>query len=243
MSVRDDAIGGSYNLRARLLPALVVFLPLGLAVMAWVPVDLKLWGTLGSLGATLGVAALLQQWVRDLGRQKQLALFQQWGGKPSVCALSYRFSTLNRTTLSDCHARLREFSPGLKIPASEEEEARDFAGAMSVYESCNDVLLEKTRDTKRFALLFEENMNFGFRRNLLGVKPYGLSIAMTGVVACPARVLYLWWQIEPVEFMPVLCAAGCLALALIWAFLINPQWVRRAAEVYANRLVVSCLQL
>jgi hypothetical protein len=56
-----------------------------------------------------------------------------------------------------------------KAPTAEAE-AADPAGADAYYARCGDWLREHTRDRKRFKLIFEELVTYGFRRNLLGLK-------------------------------------------------------------------------
>lgn len=233
----------AYNLRARLFPAFLALVPVGLGVAAWVPVDYQLLGTLGGLGATLGFATLLQQIARDAGRRKEEGLFARWGGRPSVRMLDHAHSDINRQTLTRYHAKLRSMAPELKIPESLEEESARSADVLFAYESCNDILISKTRDKEKFALLAEENMNYGFRRNLWGLKPYGLVLAALGVAVAAARLIRDW--LHGAE--PTTAAVGCAAVSgfmfVVWVFVIKPDWVRTAATSYARRLIASCDQL
>lgn len=233
----------AYNLRARLFPAFLVLAPIGLGVAAWMAIDYQLLGTLGSLAATMGFATLLQQLARDAGKRKEAALFKLWGGPPSVRMLYYAHSPLNRQTLARCHAKLRELAPQLKIPASLEEETKNTADALLAYESCNDLLIGKTRDKEKFGLLFEENMNYGFRRNLWGLKPHGLVTSTLGTAAAVARLVIDWRG--SVEVSPVAIGAAAVSafLVLAWTVLITPAWVRDAADAYARRLLACCDQL
>ncbi len=233
----------SYNLRARLFPATLVLLPLGLGAAAWVPIDVQGLGTLGALAASVGLATLLQQFARDEGKRKEDGLYRLWAGKPSVRMLSYAHSGLNRRTLTRCHAQLRALAPDLAIPASLEDEAKNPTDASVVYEACSDFLVAKTRDKDKFSLLFEENMNYGFRRNLWGLKPYGIATVLVGLAAIGFRVASVWQSQAQVEAIQVGCAAASFVLLLVWCFVVKPGWVRRAAEAYAGRLVLCCDQL
>ena len=80
----------TYTRRARLYPALLVALPLGLATLAWFPEGLAGWGTLWGLVTWSGATALLAQVGRDKGRVKEPGLFEQWGGKPTTRMLRHR---------------------------------------------------------------------------------------------------------------------------------------------------------
>jgi hypothetical protein len=72
----------------------------------------------------------------------------------------------------------------LRIPSSREEEAADVALAEAAYASCTDTLRELSRDKPKYPLVFEENVNLGFRRNLWAMKPAAVVIAAGSAIAC-----------------------------------------------------------
>ena len=63
------------------------------------------------------------------------------------------------------------------LPTKEEEESSPVS-ADTKYKSAIGSLLEATRDTSKFPLVFAENANYGFRRNLWGLRPIGTPIAV-----------------------------------------------------------------
>ncbi len=236
LSVVED----TYNLRARIAPSIVVYLPIMFAVASWWPGDAKWPGLLAGVGISLAVGTLLSQLGRDLGKDKQKRLFLKWGGVPTTQLLSHRSSTLNPLTLVRCHDALRKLRPELRIPRTREEEAADLTAADAVYASCTDALRELSRDKTKYPLVFEENVNFGFRRNLWGMKPSAIVIAAASATACLAKV----WQ-EMLKSTAVPPAPACfgvvgLILLVIWCVRITPSWVRTAAFEYANRLIGIC---
>ncbi len=52
-----------------------------------------------------------------------------------------------------------------------------------VYDSATAYLRDTTRDRGRFPLVFQAMYDYGFRRNLWGLKPWGLTFALTGLGA------------------------------------------------------------
>ena len=62
--------------------------------------------------------------------------------------------------------------PALAL-ASPEEERTNPDEAEDGYESANSWLLAQTMDRERFRLQFAENINYGFRRNVLGPSGHG----------------------------------------------------------------------
>jgi hypothetical protein len=228
-----------YTYRARLLPSLLAFLPLAFAATVWFPGQEATWKVLGLIFVSSGLATLLSQFGRDLGKRKEAELFQRWGGVPTTRLLSHRFARFDALTLGRYHTKLRTLLPDVEIPDLASERANP-SGASEVYRSCTSFLLEKTRDQKTFPLVFAENVNYGFRRNLYGWKPIGLLLASLGIVSC---ALFASIHLRDEQSALIFAIAGLAVsamLLLLWLFVINPDWVRLAADTYAERLI-RCL--
>ena len=226
-----------YTRRARLSPALIVALPLGLTVLSWSPDGLKSWMTLWSLFVWTGGTALVAQLARDSGREKEKKLFELWGGKPTTQMLRIAGSE-NKMLAVRRHAILQKLFPDLHIP-SEGEEAADPASADDIYDLCVRSLLERTRDQKKFNLVFEENCNYGFRRNLLGMKRLGVAICLVGILSSIFGVVT---RIQTGTLIPAVsyAAIACiLCLLLFWIGRCSPNFVKITAYAYAERLLAS----
>lgn len=228
-----------YTVRARLLPALLVALPIGLAAMAWFPDGILGWKAVSGLLIWSGGTVLLAQIARDAGKRKELRLFQLWNGKPTTRMLRH-CDTPNAVSLARRHKKLKSLLKGIKLPTPEEE-AEDPCAADEVYEACGAFLREKTRDGKKFGLIFEENCNYGFRRNLWGMKPVGLTIALIAL-ASMATVPFFELSAWSGKRLGLMVTTAGLDLLLVfgWLFVFNPEWVRVAAEAYAERLLEAC---
>lgn len=99
------------------------------------------------------------------------------------------------------------------------------------------MLRERTRDTGRFRLVFAENMEYGFRRNALGLRPIALAIAAVGLMLSIA--LLIWGSGDQAARWTRWGIAGAISIAsiLYWSRIVTPGWVRRAADLYATRLL------
>jgi len=170
-----------YTMLARLQPALLVALPLAFLTLAWLPGGILDQGLLWGLIIAGGGTAFLAQLGRDLGRRKEPELFKEWGGAPTTRKLRHRDPENNKDVLARRHSKLQELLPNQHIPTEEEELANPEA-ADKAYEAAVAFLLEQTRDRKKFSLVFEENINYGFRRNLCGMKSIGITTAALGVL-------------------------------------------------------------
>jgi hypothetical protein len=161
-----------------------------------------------------------------------------WGGKPTTKLLSHRFSSLNSVTLKRYHDKLRDLLPDKKIPGPAEEMKNPIEAA-HVYESCALFLRENTRDPKKFPVVFAENANFGFRRNLWAWKRFGIISSSLGVLSSVLFALLRWNRGRSELVFDAAAATVSLILLLLWLFKFKPEWVRLVGEAYAERLVGS----
>jgi hypothetical protein len=193
-------------------------------------------GTLFGLASSLGFTFLLSQLVRDRGKAKEPILFRRWNGKPTTAMLRYRDPRLNDHTRIRYHMRLGSMLPEINLPTEEQEQA-DAALADSKYASCVDYLLAKTRDKEGFQLLFQENINYGFRRNLWAMKPVGIAIAVLSLGAL-AVITALEARTDSVPWFANATVIVITSLLLAWWLVrITPNWVKTIADAYAIRLL------
>lgn len=242
MASKEGSLFDAYSLKARLKPALLVIVPAGVTVIALSPGLLSSWGILSGLIVWCGGTLLLSQMGRDMGKTKEPLLFSLWGGKPSTRLLRHR-DTQNKTTLQRRHDKLKKLMPGIKMPTVQEESA-DPNSADGVYDSCIDYLRTMTRDVKKFPLVFEENCNYGFRRNLWGMKPIGIGLSTAGVIVSSTLIIVEYVvRGNEISSLVILSTAINLLFLLGWLFWFTPVWVKIPADAYAERLLEACENL
>jgi hypothetical protein len=225
-----------YVRRARLQPALIVSLPIGLAILAWSQDGLTLWAPLWGLLAWAGATSLLAQVARDSGKRKEPILFESWGGKPTTTLLRYAGSS-NSVLVTARHQGLQTAFPDLAIP-TEQDELANSKVSDDIYDVCVRRLLERTRNAKHFPLVFEENCNYGFRRNLWGMRSWAICVASVSALAsAPALKFVSYTRLT----LPLAVGSlGCIAcLLLFWLFVCDSAWVKIAADAFAERLLAS----
>ena len=166
----------AYTVRARIYPPLLALLPLIVFGIVWFGHNPELSPGLLSILVICGGTYLLSQLGRDAGKRKEAELFRKWGGMPSIRLLRYSQSE-NKTsrTALPC-SPLSTLLPKLKLP-EEKEETDNPARADEAYATACRYLRENTRNKHEFHVLHEENANYGFRRNLWGLKPVGIGVA------------------------------------------------------------------
>jgi hypothetical protein len=226
----------AYTRWARLYPALLTLLPLGVLLAAVLPAP-RWWATLAGLSTSCGTSVLLVQFGRGAGRRKEQQLFDTWGGKPTTVLLRHR-TTDNPIVLGRRHDRLAALV-GTPFPTADEE-AADPAGADLIYDAAVAVLRERTRDHEQFPIVFEELRNYGFRRNLWALRPLGLTIAtVTTVTAAGLLAADLRWDVRlDVTAITTAITVGLVTVAT-WIWLITSDWVRHQAHSYAEALLAA----
>lgn len=229
-----------YSRRARVFPMFIVLSPLATVVGAWTPGVLSLVTGLGGLAVTGVASFFLAQIARNAGKRREESLWRSWGGAPTVRKLRHRDKTFNRHLRARCHALLNEL--GEPCPTAEEESG-DPRAADERYVSCTKLLISRTRDSQHFGLVFKENINYGFWRNLWALKPVGLSLALLSLALCAARLWLSWEASGSIPEPPLIGGSIDVGLILCWIFWISPEAVRVPADAYADRLIEACLEL
>ena len=237
-----DRIIDRYSIQARLVPVLIVTLPVGLFVVACFPDDLAGWSLVWGIISWCGGTILLAQLGRDMGARKENSLFELWGGKPTTRILRHSNSA-NPITLARRHKAITTLLDSVTLPTPEEEKHNPDR-ADQIYDAAVTILRERTRDRNKFELIFQENSSYGFRRNLWGMKPIGLAAsvgAFFGICVCVVLGRAVIGE-EGIVFSALL-GGLVLVLALVCALVITPDWVRISANAYAERLLEACERL
>ena len=229
-----------YTFKARLLPMFVLLLPIALGSIAVLPVASVMsavFALLGTFSAQTVLTMLFAELGRDAGKKRERYLFQLWGGTPTDMILAGRGSTLERTTVARYKVRLAELIPQMVFPSAEEEQ-KDPGHARDIFRSCAQFLRERTRDTTTFAILFSENMSYGFRRNLWAMKPAGVVIALAGT-AISAMALVAHIDVSYAAVVATVATILNTSLLVWWLIRITPTWVRIPADAYAQALFAA----
>ena len=174
MVISPGGVLDAYSIKARWSPVLLVLLPPLILCFSLVP-GLPAWNKLWPLLGAAGVVILADQLGRDAGKRLQPALWDAWGGAPTTAALRHRDAS-NPVLLARQHERIAALT-GRALPTAQDERT-DPAGADHAYQAAVAVLIARTRGRrKEFPLIFAEDCNYGFRRNMLGLRPWGKLLA------------------------------------------------------------------
>lgn len=229
----------AYSLRARFFPAVLAVAP-ALAALALLISWERL--ALSNIFATTGLLVLvyaLADFARKLGVRVEAKLYAQMGGKPSIIMFRRSDTTIEEPTKE----RYRRFiSNKIKVPApTRRQEAANLKMADTFYEACGTWLRTNTRDAKKFSLLFGENVSYGFRRNLFGLKWPALAINIV-VVTIAAALLWFRGSLDmnndfTMRMVVVLIVAAIHAI--YFSFVVTKNGVEQASRKYGRELILS----
>ena len=229
-----------YSFQARLRPALLALFPLFLTIAVSVPALYEQAKSLLSLAIACGVIVAFTHIARIRGRRIQEQLIKEWGGLPSTLWLRHDDENLEAETKKRYHKFLQNNVPNWKAPTPGEELV-DQSNADSKYGSAVRWLLEHTRDTKKFPLIFTENISYGFRRNALGLKPIGILLSLASIASSA-------WQLYGMNLDLIFAnhsaqfGVGLISFVMFlwWCCIVTRSWVRDAADAYAKALLAAC---
>ena len=127
-------------------------------------------------------------------------------------------------------------------PLTADEEKANPTAADAYYERCGNWLRENTRDHKRFNLIFEELVTYGYRRNLYGLKWLGLLLNAIVVIVC---AVWIWkrWPIpgdDGVSTRLIYVLIVALAHAAFFVYVVTKASVIEAGQQYARQLLLGC---
>lgn len=236
-----------YTIRARFLPSLISILPLVALISTFL--DWNKFLLANAMVATIMsfvLVSLMSKFSRTQGLKAQKNLLKEWEVFPTTQYLRHRDNTYSFTKKQKIHELLSTKS-SIVLPTIQEERD-DYSSADEIYGEAVSWLIENTRDSS-FKILLNENINYGFFRNSLGLKKIAYIICIIPLLTFSIILLLNYPDINKmtldnfVFFITNIRLAYWLTsflsiiLLFYWIFFINRKNVRAAAELYANTLL------
>jgi hypothetical protein len=246
----------SYSRQARLFPGLLTLFPIILTAIAWFPMLVtSSWGAaLVTVGTSCGLLYGLSVLSRSRGKKVEKRLLAEWGGWPTTIWLRHREGHLPPPVLARYHAFFATHVP-LFVSPTELQERADPKAADDMNASGVKWLQERCRG-KAFPLVEKENAEYGFRRNLRGLKPIGVAGCLAALLISTLVIIWRYVSLVPAISslsMPLILAAlatlkpaavGAICvdvLAIIaWFTIVRDSWVRDAGDQFARALLACC---
>jgi hypothetical protein len=183
------------------------------------------------------ISFFLNQVGADYGKRLEKEFWCHWSGPPTTRFLRHGNDEFNQLTRGRVHDKLREL--GLEVPTKKQQKKDERAADLS-YESCTEELIRRTRDTEKFPLVFKALTEYGFRRNLLGLKLLGVFLAVVGLSGA-AWFTYSNWSLENLPAVSIVAGLITAGLLLAWVAWVTKRTVRLAANRYARFILEAAL--
>lgn len=225
-----------YELNARIYPVIITLLPV-IIVGLYFSVDYQnIYSAIGGVGLSTLLLFVFGQLGRDKGKKAEKKLWEEWGGAPTTQILRVSNDILDIYTTKITHKKLFEKT---KIGADNMLviEKSDIKKADQIYEAWCKFLIKKSRDKSKYNLLFQENINYGFRRNLWAIKSIGIIASVISLIIIIIHS-YLNQQFLAVpNFTFWISCLLLITLLLFWLLVVNKNWIEIPAFAYAERLI------
>lgn len=234
----------AYDVRARLTPAFLALLPVVAIVIGVHHAEMKLNVAVLSLFGFLGVFYFLATLCREMGKRQEDRLFKKWGGKPSTRLLRHADTFLDSTTKGRYHRFLERWIDA-PFPTDGQERAAP-EQADDVYQAAVRWLLGKTRDKTKFAMLFNENVSYGFRRNCYGIRWIAICISMFSILwilIARGVVTHTGLHAENLLYLGIGATVAMLISVVsipVWILFFTEETVKTSSISYADFLLRSC---
>ncbi|HRL94763.1 MAG TPA: hypothetical protein PK873_14515 [Pseudomonas sp.] len=237
-----------YERQARLYPALLALSPVIVLALSLYGEKLGVLSSLISALIACGLLYLLSDFARRGGKAKEQALWKKWGGVPSTQVLRHRDNEIFDSASTQRYHTILAKKMGIPFPTASEE-ASDPQAADALYTSAGNMLRNATRDTKKYSLLFKDNIAYGFRRNAFGLRRIAMTLCLGSLLWVGVRHGPSIWvtrfqaAANPESFFnggELTSIGASLAMLVVWLSYFTELSVREAAFSYARTLILVC---
>lgn len=223
-----------YERKTRLLPGLLLAAVPALTAGA-VLQEFTEWYTAASLavGVEFMVAIVLGQFARARGRRIEEILWKSWGGPPSTRWLRPWDQTCSDQQKMKWRGAIKRLT-GLSLSASVPE-----GGSQEDVDRLNTDATRQLRyvlrDNPEATILATHNEDYGFARNLCGVRWCLVALSSACLVGCGVAFAF---ELRPYLGLAV---SGAFTVASIVIARELPEYVKRCADRYAESLFATAI--
>lgn len=228
-----------YDRTARLVPGLLVVLPIAIVLIGLGVRENPLSATLSVVAVTVGAPLVLAKHVRRRGRKLEKRLIAEWGGLPTTRLLVPEPDG-SIGALRQQRRRNVERISGIRLPS----EGKLSSLESEEFEAAIRTLRAKTADRVAFPQVYAENKSYGFERNLKGVRAEGLVVSAISAAALVTFATLSWTNYLELDPWP-LAISACFSLVILVFWLVWPtsERVQEAGQLYAERVLDAAQML
>lgn len=223
---------GTYNLRARINVGIIFLAPWLLELYLFIPEIHNLSSTLIVSLITYSLCNIIIVYCRIPGVKAMKKCFPKL--LPAQESLLLSSHQIDSITKQRYYKFFSEHMNDFKV-CENDSEMIPYASSAVTW------LISKTRDCTKFPLIAEENANFGFAYNLLGLKPYGIVVSCIGIIFNLILIFLHFSKLIYVDLTLLIASLIInLLFLLLWIFIITKSLVISAGKKYARALLSAC---
>lgn len=223
----------AYNLRVRFSVGLILITPVIISIYLLIPDASNFSFTVIILILCFGLCNLMMSLSRFHGRKAIAKCFPKL--MPAQQMLMPNDKTLDPITKKRYHEFLSSKIKNLTFK-------NETVATLNSCKSAVSWLISQTRDSNSFPLIKEETINFGFSKNLYGLKNLGIAIsAFLTILQITIIIAKVHLKFGLVEYTNLIASTLISFLfTVIWIFFINKEWVKNSGFKYAKTLLSAC---
>ncbi|HIF9419663.1 TPA: hypothetical protein ACX6R7_003493 [Photobacterium damselae] len=238
----------TYSLNARVKPAFFLVFPVVITIFTLFEPSRTWGGAVTTFIISFGIISFASNQMSTKGNILQEKFFLKWGGAPTTLILRHRDSRLDPHTKNRYMTALEALIPNFTAFSVEEEEKHP-AQADDMYRTAANYMREHTRDSKKYPLIFKENIAYGFSRNVRAFKWFGIT---NSTLSLGVTCFVIWYRhiknstsdvldlIFSIPFESIALVSALILMTLLWIFIVTEKWVEVRAFAYARALFAGC---
>lgn len=215
-----------YNIRARLSPSIILLGPIALTLFFCFE---SVYNATSS-AVSLVILFAMTNYVPIL--QRRLSKRNMLPDNYAARLLQWDNTEIDKLSKQRYYEKLASLDPSFSI-------FRNPSDTKKFKDCCESAVIYLRNNTRDNHLVYEENINCGFCKNMLIDKPIGITI---NIVLATLTFLYSWMvsgQIAAISHKNWFSICINLLFVIFWIFAINKKMLEESAKRYAYTLITS----
>ena len=215
-----------YNIRARLSPSIILLGPIALTLFFCFE---SVYNATSS-AVSLVILFAMTNYVPIL--QRRLSKRNMLPDNYAARLLQWDNTEIDKLSKQRYYEKLASLDPSFSI-------FRNPSDTKKFKDCCESAVIYLRNNTRDNHLVYEENINCGFCKNMLIDKPIGITI---NIVLAILTFLYSWMvsgQIATISHKNWFSICINLLFVIFWIFAINKKMLEESAKRYAYALITS----
>lgn len=229
-----------FNLHARVIPALIIALPVYIYLILKHIIALNFVNTiLINSGIFVLLIIIFYKVIRNLGKKHEEKMYKELGAKPTTIILGYSNNLIDEISKNRYHRKLNEKVKGLKLPVKKENETKEDD---IKYESAINWLRKYANSNRdKEPRVYQELKDYNFWRNLYGGKSIIIFSCLVCIIIEFVNLINYGINQLIINPYPIIIPILVMIIILLMScVIINKKVVKSKAFDYAKTLLEVC---